>query len=212
MASQYEREAFAEEEKRQRYKEWTKRRIAQIHSRVTVHDVLRRNGYSLRSNDGTEQISCPFHGRDNKPSARVFSEDANGRTGVWCYVCQEQWDCITLWRKFSDWTGTFSALLFDIEQTYGLERPDNMPDMSGNFEDDNDYVYDELRHLVETCDRRLVKGRHAFDLDSFLRLSVAIDRVRHQVVQKTLSVTKGNEILHSVLEKIGTRIRACPED
>lgn len=210
MTSNYERQALAEDLQRQRFKEWTKLRINQIHSRVTAHDVLRRNGYTLRSNDGTEQISCPFHGRDNKPSARVFAADANGRTGVWCYVCNEQWDCISLWRKFTDWTGKFSGLLFDIEQAYGLERPENMPEIS--FEDDHDYVYDELRHLVNACDRRLVSGKHAFDMEGFLKLSVAIDRIRAQADARKIKPEQGNAILRTILEKIGAKVRACKED
>lgn len=48
-------------------------------------------GESLVSFKGAEeQISCPFHGPDNKPSARYYFESDT----VYCFTCRKSWDIL----------------------------------------------------------------------------------------------------------------------
>lgn len=37
------------------------------------------------------QFRCPFHGEDNKPSARLYKET----NSAWCWVCRKRWDIIS---------------------------------------------------------------------------------------------------------------------
>jgi hypothetical protein len=37
------------------------------------------------------QFKCPFHGKDNKPSARLY----NTTNTAWCWVCRKAWDPIS---------------------------------------------------------------------------------------------------------------------
>ena len=37
------------------------------------------------------QFKCPFHGNDNKPSARLYRKTQT----CWCWVCQKKWDLIS---------------------------------------------------------------------------------------------------------------------
>jgi hypothetical protein len=37
------------------------------------------------------QFRCPFHGKDNKPSARFYRESQT----CWCWVCQKSWDVVS---------------------------------------------------------------------------------------------------------------------
>jgi hypothetical protein len=37
------------------------------------------------------QFRCPFHGKDNKPSARLYKETKS----CYCWVCQKSWDVVT---------------------------------------------------------------------------------------------------------------------
>ena len=37
------------------------------------------------------QFKCPFHGQDNKPSARLYKETKS----CWCWVCHKKWDVIS---------------------------------------------------------------------------------------------------------------------
>jgi hypothetical protein len=37
------------------------------------------------------QFKCPFHGKDNKPSARFYRDTQS----CWCWVCQKSWDVVS---------------------------------------------------------------------------------------------------------------------
>lgn len=37
------------------------------------------------------QFRCPFHGKDNKPSARLY----NTTKSCYCWVCKKSWDVVT---------------------------------------------------------------------------------------------------------------------
>ena len=37
------------------------------------------------------QFKCPFHGRDNKPSARLY----NTTNSCYCWVCKKSWDVVS---------------------------------------------------------------------------------------------------------------------
>jgi len=206
------KEAQAEDAGRAAYRQWIASRIENIHRIVTAHDVLRRNGVDLKYSDRHEQFSCPFHGRDNKPSARVYGETARGPSHVWCFVCQERWDAISLWRKFNNLDGKFTAVLRDIEQVYGIDVPESPLDHYAEYEGvPEDYILSEVRDLLNTCDNRLKNARSAFDFTSFSKLSVALDRVKYQVDEKKLPLDKAKEVLTSILDKVGARVRACPD-
>ncbi len=107
-------------------KAWIAQRVEAIKEHVSAHDVLRRGGVNLGKGDNEEeQFSCPFHGQDRRPSARVYPADANNPSHAWCFVCQERWDAITLWRKFNGGEDRhFTQILSEIERAYGLETPE----------------------------------------------------------------------------------------
>jgi len=45
------------------------------------------------------QVSCPFHGEDNKPSARVYPDSNSLR----CYFCSKSWSPATFWAEANQW-------------------------------------------------------------------------------------------------------------
>ena len=102
MPRDYEQEAYADHERSVAIQQWMKDRVAHLHTKVTAGDVLSRHGVTLNKHGGQEeQISCPFHGTDNRPSARYFPDNGQSKSHVWCFVCHENWDLIGLWRKFN---------------------------------------------------------------------------------------------------------------
>ena len=114
-------------------KDWLKSRADQIRKEVSVFGILREKGVHLRF-DGqrAEQIHCPFHGSDNKPSARADPEREKSPSHVWCYVCAEQWDSIKLYGKYQGFEGKFSQLLAQMEKAYQLKAP---PFVQTDFEE-----------------------------------------------------------------------------
>lgn len=205
-------QAVQDEQRFQARKEWFQLRVEQIHRNITAYDVLSRHGVSLQGR-GEEQFSCPFHGRDEKPSARIYPESPRSPSHAWCFVCQERWDAISLWRKFAGDDKPFSRVLTEIERSYGLETPDIPKELRGQ-EGFRNKSLDAFDALLRTCEARLLtaKGayRHFNDLVGYLSASSILDKVQHRVSEGTLDPDRGIESLKRLLEKIGEKIRSCP--
>ena len=208
----FTREAAKEDEQREVWRKWIAQRVETIHRNVTVFDVLRKNGAQFRYGDREEQISCPFHGRDEKPSARAYPESARGPSHVWCFVCNQRWDAISLWKKFSGREEfKFGALLREIESAFNIVPPET-PSDSAEYVAEEDPEHIEVQHLFETCEKRLQRAKRQFDMQSFLKVCVVLDRLRLQVEERRLPLAKAKELLRQVLDKIGAKVRSCPED
>lgn len=199
-------------------KEWFRRRVEAIHDKVTAFDVLRHNGIDLRqiNDDSPEQISCPFHGADTKPSARVYPEEGDSRSHVWCYVCQETgWDAIGLWRKFNG-DCTFSAALTGIEKVFGLETPE----VPRGFDDTptkkapEDAGLEAYKQLYLSCERRLLSCRGTYqkldDMYGYLAAGSVLDKVRARVDSGVWDSSRGVRVLESLLDRIREKVAACP--
>jgi hypothetical protein len=207
MARDFLGEAEREATQSASFRRWVAQRIAAIHDRVSAGDVLARNGVHLKyGGHRPEQLSCPFHGTDNRPSARYFP-DGESPAHIWCYVCKERWDSITLWRKFNQFEGPFTRLLFDIERAFGIDTPE-APTQDEGFEDDGPDA--EVLQLMEICERRLRGARASFDLRAFLTVGSILDRLSYRLETQKITVKAAMLTLHRVLDKIGEKERACP--
>jgi hypothetical protein len=210
MARDFQVEARREAFREEAVKQWVQERIKTLHDKVTAHDVLRRFGVKLQyTADRAEQISCPFHGVDNRPSARVYPESVEGPSHVWCWVCRERWDCIGLWKRHTGFEGRFTALLRDIERAFGITPPET-PEGIGNYEHDEDA--EEVAALFDVCEKRLMSAKGAFDMKGFLTLGLLLDRVRHDFNKKLLPATDAKISLRKILDKIGEKVRSCPDE
>lgn len=211
IKKQVESESIIERARR----EWVKSRILQIHRNVSAYEVLQRRGVGLLTTaEREEQFSCPFHGADRKPSARIYPESARGPSHVWCYVCQERWDAISLWRKFNgDATEVpFTRTITEMEQAYGLQKPE-MPKELWNVSEDGP----DDRHLLafdalfDVCENRLRLAKGAYqklgDMVGYLSASSVLDKIQYRVEARQVDPERGMTILHQLLSKIGEK--AC---
>lgn len=207
----FTREATREDDKREVWRRWIAQRVDTIHQNVTIYDVLHKNGVKFRYSEREEQFSCPFHGKDTKPSARAYPASARRPSHVWCFVCNESWDAINLWKRFSGRDDIkFGALLREIENTYKIIPPET-PSESADYEPEEDPQFIEVQHLLEVCEHRLRSAKKQFDMQSFLKIGVVLDRLRLQVTEQRVPLPKAKDVLTQVLDKIGKRVRACPE-
>ncbi len=208
MASQFENDARREVEKYLGYQQWLKTRVAAVHARISAEDILIENGVRLKyGGQRHEQISCPFHGTDTRPSARYHPAEDGGPAGVWCFVCNERWDAITLWKKFRAFEGSFGSLLRSIENAYGIEVPEAPPEVfAEEMKEDT-----ELQQLFQACERRLKGAKRAFQLEPFLVLSVLLEKVYFRVEKGTIKREETVTLLRRILDKIGEKERLCPD-
>lgn len=201
------------DDNRAAWRAWMQSRVEEIHRQVTVFDVLQRNGIKLRYTDREGQVSCPFHGKDTNPSARVYPGDGRGPSHVWCFACNERWDAITLWRKFDGRDPEdfkFGAIIRDIESTYGIQTPPR-PEGTGSYESEKvDSTYFRLLSLHTSCELRLFNNRRAFDMDSFLRVGIILDRL-FKLIEEQSPAEELEKHLRAVLDRIGLKVRACPD-
>jgi hypothetical protein len=207
MARDFQQEALRELAHKESVRAWIQLRIRNIHDRVSAHDVLRRFGVELRyeGSDHTEQFSCPFHGVDRKPSARVYPSDGTGPSGAWCFVCQERWDAISLWRKYTDETRPFTQVLADMEREYGIAVPEapRGPIKASNESE----LPEDLIRLMRACEGRLRAEKAAFEPKAHLTLGVLLDRVHFQVRTGHIPHKEAEIRLRRILDKIGEKVR-----
>lgn len=199
-------------------KEWYALRRKAIHEKVECHEILRRNGFGFKhTSDREEQFSCPFHGKDEKPSARVYPSNPQSRSHVYCFVCKPSpsWDAIALWKKFSGEDKGHHAILSEIEKAFGIEVPP-MPEGSALPKQPSidEAKQAELERLLEACEVRLLDAREDYrqlgDMSGYLVAGSILDKVTSQIGQGDLNFSEGLVILQKLRQKIGERIR-CQE-
>lgn len=202
----FEGEARRETERDEASKRWVQARIDAIRKNVTAHDVLRRFGAKLRQSgsDREEQISCPFHGTDRHPSCRIYPETVRGPSHAWCFVCQERWDAIGLWRKFATHETKFTRILGEMERAFGIIPPEAPPI---EIEDEEDPELLEMDQLFDVCEKRLRGARESFDMKGFLTLGAVLDRLYYQVEEGRMKPAQAKPVLQKVLDKIGEKVR-----
>jgi len=175
--------------------------------RVGPEEVLSRYGCTLRHNgQKAEQFSCPFHGRDNKPSTRFYPATDSKPAAVWCFVCQERWDAIALFRKFEQMEGSFTHVLTSMERAFGIQTPEMPREAFALHTDDG--LSAELEQLFATCERRLLGTKRKFTVEGYLKVGSVLDRLRYQVEHGTRTQTDARSVLISVLNKVGEKERS----
>lgn len=85
-----------------------------IQEEVSIYDLFKEAAPSIRvATTGKPcQISCPFHGDDAHPSARVYPDGNFMR----CYYCSESWDVIKFWAQINGWWRDEEAGKLDIRR------------------------------------------------------------------------------------------------
>lgn len=194
-------------------KAWYALRIKNIHEKVSVHDILRLNGIQFKHvGDREEQFSCPFHGKDEKPSARVFPSDANSHSHVWCYVCKERWDAIALWKKYSGEEKKFHAILSEIEKHYGIPTPPIPKGGTRQTPSTDERQKTAWEQFYRACEDRLLSVRDSYvakqDMQGYLLAGSILDKALHQVSEGRLTFGEGLEVMRRLMQKIGERVRA----
>lgn len=91
---------------------------ALVLDRINLAEVMLEYGvrflYDPR-NAPEAQYHCPFHGKDNKPSARYYRDTKS----CWCWVCHKRWDVVDFIRDKEELS--YTSALLHIVRRYGLD-------------------------------------------------------------------------------------------
>jgi hypothetical protein len=203
------REITRERDHSEAYGHWIRMRASTLVDSVTAHDILRHFNINLKfGDDQEEQISCPFHGADVKPSARVYPAGAS-RSGLYCWVCQKRWDIFGIWKQFhGDDQMKFTEVVRGMEGAFGIippemPAPDYEPEDSGPSERERQVV-----DLLEVCERRLRQAKPHFALKGFMTVGKILDQLYFALRTRTADLKEVEGKARMVLDKIGEKIRA----
>jgi len=198
----YELEGPAEVQRSAAIRDWYKLRVGNIRRHVSAADVLMRNGVTLRRNGvHAEQISCPFHGKDNHPSAKYFPDEGDSHSHVWCFVCHENWDVIALWKKFTG-TERFTEILRQLERDFGLTPPEPPLTVPRDDEPSSDPAAEAVRRLFDVCENRLREYRDSFEMAQHLKLGSILDHTRFHLERGHIDYATAKERLSIVASRI----------
>lgn len=207
------RDALRSAERNETYREWVRQRTETLKQAVSAKDVLRYFGIQLKfsGEDHEEQISCPFHGQDKDPSARVFPASARSSSRVYCFVCQERWDIFALWKKFQGQDDLkFTAILLGLEKAFGIPTPE-APAMDWKSERNQGPTEEEheMLDLLAVCERRLRQSKPNFEMRGFFTVCKLLDALHFGVVNRKIDLDVARTRLQAVLDKIGEKIRSA---
>jgi len=206
--NRYEDEARREIEHKETFRRWVQSRVETVHDRISASDVLSRYHVKLRyGGQRQEQMFCPFHGNKRTPAATYHPKEARSHDAVWCYVCNERWDCIALFRKFENLgsEAKFTAVLHRLERAYGIIPPEAPPVLD---DEPDDTERQEIDEAFATADRMLRNAQKAFECRGYLTLGSALDRLSWQYENGRLQAPTVLERLRMVREKIVAKERA----
>ena len=132
----------------------------QILQYVTLRQILTGQGI-IGGIDDQEQIHCPFHGADQKKSARYY-----GRTdSFYCWVCRKSWD---LFSYVADKNGvSFREALKHLITVYKVDIS-SVPEISDNLESDrlrskHKVAIDERKRYLLQLHGALLKLKNLID-------------------------------------------------
>jgi len=72
-----------------------------IKEKVSIFDLfdIADEPITYQTKAKPSQISCPFHGKDAHPSARVYPDTNTFR----CFTCSKSWNVVTYWAESNKW-------------------------------------------------------------------------------------------------------------
>lgn len=75
--------------------------IDRLNEEVSIYDLFNISDppVSYKTDKKPSQVSCPFHGQDNRPSARVYPDTNSFR----CFYCSKSWSPVTFWAQINNW-------------------------------------------------------------------------------------------------------------
>lgn len=69
----------------------------------------------------------------------------------------------------------------------------------------------DVTSMLDMCERRLKSARRAFDMRGYLIVGSVLDKIAHGIDAGTQPLPQARDTLQRVLDKIGEKIRACPD-
>ena len=150
--------------------------ISHIKESVSLGEVMRAKGH-IPTFEGEVQLSCPFHGEDNKKSARYYNETDT----AYCWVCKEKWDLFSYTGKAEGLS--FSQTLDFLIKTYKIDIrsvPEATEEGAVRRERERKVVrYSDRKLRTEKILMAIQTIRDGIPVEKYIRMSFAFMLLKH---------------------------------
>jgi len=166
-------------EDRQEVKDWIKRRVEAVFKVYTVFQCLTEHGVELVDPATPLQISCNFHGADQKPSARYYPS-TSGRDHFHCFTCKLHLNAIDLFARFEG--KDFMEALKELERRNKISVP-RVPDAASYAEPldrGSEYqseAWADIPRVLNTLESKLIRVRNKVPLSDFVKWCRVMDLI-----------------------------------
>ena len=172
-----------------------------IKKHITLGEMLKADGkVSLELEE--EQIHCPFHGEDNKKSARYYKDTDT----FYCWVCRKIWDVFSYVQQKNGYSikEAFNQLIRDyhIDVSSVPEQMDVF--IQGITGPEKPLVVDRRNIFIEQVHDFIYKLRDKIDLDKYKRLVHSYMLLKYMIPEDKFikSCNKMNETLTKLSKDI----------
>jgi len=141
---------------------------------LTEHSTIEQ---LVNQNEPT-QIPCPFHGPDNKPSARYYPDDGSGH--VYCFVCRENWDSIALYSRFN--SISYGQATVQLANRFGIDL-----DIKGEEEEKKQSPIDKIKKKLKAVDKKIYRVRDKCSLIEYTKICMIYDHIFFDVKRSVIS-------------------------
>lgn len=164
--------------------EWIKKRANAVRQAYTAFTCLNEFGHGEMVVDEStpSQMPCPYHGADNKPSARYYPRSGGRSDYVRCYKCRENWDSINLYAKFRGLR--FMDALTDLERRFRIKvlRKPEGPEIVEPSERRSGYVSDkwgDVPRVLAILERKLSSIHDKCGMSDYVKFCRLIDSIQY---------------------------------
>jgi hypothetical protein len=195
-------------------REWIQRRVAAVRESYSAYTCLSEKGIELPDESTPFQVSCPFHGADNTPSARYYPREGGKHDYLRCFKCRENWDCINLIAKFQGLR--FMDALQNLERRFRIKIPQRpeAPEIVEPTDRSSSYVSDQwndVPRMLKLLDGKLARIKSKCGLPDYIKFCRVMDAVEWDFNKMNKSLPPMADALKKLLEKMD-EVMQLPDD
>ena len=149
---------------------------AEISKYVKLGDILREAG-NIRTDLEEEQFSCPFHGKDSKPSARFYRITDSCH----CFFCHKSWDLYSFLMQRNN--ATFKEVINTLVKQYRIDLS-KLPEAiisagRRSYAGKKDAGVDEGKLFIAKAGSMILGMRDKVEAEKYRRLLFAFLLLKH---------------------------------
>jgi hypothetical protein len=148
-----------------------KKRIDNIKSRVKIRSLIQDYGLLPNQYVGDEfQMRCPFHGRDNTPSAHVYAEGH-----FHCFACHRHFDVISFFQE-KEHIEKLPNALRALEQKYNIPKLEEVEEeVEKIFSDEIEKPKVSIEYEFNRTEKFLIDKKKEIGLEKYSKLLYVLD-------------------------------------